>query len=281
MLSNFRFFSYLFTALLLTPSLAQATNAVRLLCNGSSGFNGNNGFGPGGSAPDGYKGFSPGGRGGDGQRGSDGGNASAASAGGNACPITVLLEKHPTDATKLIYSGKVGARDVNGVLDLDDKTSLTLTAVGGRGGDGARGADGQDGGRGGEGGDAGDNSFSSGDGGRGGDGGAAGESTNGANGGNGGRVVLQLRAGQESLANYVHASVVGGTGGNKPFAFVRGGRGGQGGQPGNNCYFSSEGYKCVGRGMTGMNGMDGRAPFGQPQSGSPGQPGSFSIQVIQ
>jgi|GEM_PF-7118399 len=280
MLTRFHAFSLLFAALFLGSPLAQAENSLRLFCNGGNGMNGSNGFGPGGSAPDGYKGFSPGGRGGDGQRGSDGGNATAPSAGSHACTVTVLLEKHPTDAKKLVYSGKVGGRDVSGVLDLDDKTSIKLAAIGGRGGNGARGADGQDGGRGGEGGEAGNNSFSSGDGGRGGDGGAGGSSTSGANGGNGGTIVLQLRAGQEDLASLVQASVAGGAGGTQPFGYVRGGRGGQGGQPGNNCFYSSEGYKCVGRGMNGMSGIDGRAPFGNPQAGTAGQAGSFSLQVI-
>ncbi len=269
------------TLLLFTSPSSFAGNALALSSNGFHGMNGNPGFNFGGSAPDGYKGFNPGGRGGDGQRGRHGGDATAPSAGGNGGSIVLLLERDPIDATKLAYSGQVSSRPVSGSLDLNDQTTISLTALGGRGGNGASGANGQDGGRGGEGGDAGQNSFSSGDGGRGGDGGAGGSSTSGANGGNGGQIVLRLRKGQENLVDLVRANVTGGSGGTQPFAFVRGGRGAQGGLPGNNCFFGNDGYKCVSRGMNGMSGFDGRAPFGNPQPGSAGRPGSYSVQVIE
>ncbi len=261
-------------------STAAAANAYSLGCPGMSGIDARPGYSSGGSAPDGYKGFRPGGRGGDGQRGRDGGNASPATAGGNGCAIEALLEKDPQDSTKLLLSGTMGGRPFDEKIDFNDSTSISLNASGGRGGNGAGGGNGQDGGRGGEGGDTGQHSFSSGSGGRGGDGGNGGQSSSGANGGNGGTIVLRVRKGQEALADLVTANVSGGQGGNRPFSYTRGGRGGQGGQPGNNCYFSSEGYKCVSRGSPGMRGMDGRAPFSNPQSGLPGRVGTYLIEAI-
>lgn len=272
----------LFTFALLTLSTATfaASSSYTASCNGPNGLDGRDGFGPIGSAPDGHRGFTPGGRGGDGQRGRDGGDASQATAGGSACPIDLLVEQVSAEPAQLRISGRVGGREVNELIDKTDATQIFLSANGGRGGNGGLGADGQNGGRGGEGGDAGQGSFSSGDGGRGGDGGSAGSSTSGANGGNGGTIVLRVRKGQEALASLVRASVSAGAGGRAPIGYPRGGRGGQGGQPGNNCYFSSEGYKCVSRGFAGMSGMDGRPSFGSPQSGAPGRPGSFTVLAV-
>lgn len=263
---------------LVALSAQAASSSYTAFCNGLPGIDGRNGFGSGGSAPDGYKGFTPGGRGGDGQRGRDGDDASQPTAGGNACAIDLLLEQA---GAQLRITGRVGGREVSELIDKTDTTQILLSANGGRGGSGGLGANGQDGGRGGEGGDAGQNSFSSGDGGRGGDGGSAGSSTSGANGGNGGAITLRVRRGQEALAELVRASVSGGAGGRAPIGYPRGGRGGQGGQPGNNCYFSSEGYKCVSRGFQGMNGMDGRPAFGSPQPGSPGRPGTYTILTAE
>lgn len=259
--------------------LSTATQAASYSasCNGFPGTDGRPGFNFGGSAPDGFKGFTPGGRGGDGQRGRDGSDATAPTAGSNACAIDLLLEQQ---GASIRITGRVGGREVSETIEKTADTQIRLSANGGRGGNGAAGADGQDGGRGGEGGDAGEGSFSSGDGGRGGEGGNGGSSTSGAQGGNGGTILVKVRKGQEALAELVRASVLAGQGGARPIAFTRGGRGGQGGQPGNNCYFSSEGYKCVGRGYQGMNGMDGRAPFSNPQAGSPGRPGRYEIQAI-
>ena len=265
-------------SLFLTATSFATPSSYTAYCSGRPGIDGRDGFGSGGSAPDGYKGFSPGGRGGDGQRGRDGGDASPATAGGNACAIDLLVEQA---GSQLKITGRVGGREVSELIDKTDATEIRLFAEGGRGGNGALGANGQDGGRGGEGGDAGQNSFSSGDGGRGGDGGSAGSSTSGANGGNGGAITLRVRRGQEALAELVRASVSGGAGGRAPIGYPRGGRGGQGGQPGNNCYFSSEGYKCVSRGFQGMSGMDGRPAFGSPQPGSPGRPGTYTILTAE
>lgn len=266
-------------AVLLSSPSAHAVS-YSASCNGFPGTDGRPGFNFGGSAPDGYKGFTPGGRGGDGQRGRDGTDATAPTAGSNACTIDLLLEQLPGDSTKIRITGRVGGREVNETIEKTADTEIRLSANGGRGGNGAAGADGQDGGRGGDGGDAGQGSFSSGDGGRGGEGGNGGNSTSGAQGGNGGVILVKVRKGQEGLAELVRATALAGAGGQRPIAFTRGGRGGQGGQPGNNCYFSSEGYKCVGRGFQGMNGMDGRAPFSNPQAGSPGVPGRYEIRAI-
>lgn len=282
-----RFPRYLFSVLLLTVSLTTAALSAEIIQIDASGRDGRDGQGGidyrWSRAMDGWNG-SNGMRGSDGQRGRDGGHAGAAERGGSGGRIEARLEFHPEKPGVAILSAHVNGQQLaDREVNFEEGDRVVLSADGGRGGNGGLGGSGEEGGRGGRGGDASQWNNRPGDGGNGGAGGNAGRSSDGADGGDGGEVVLFVKRGQESLAQFVDLSAKGGAGGYQPLgARPQPGRGGEGGEPGNQCFFNNQGqYTCGFPGYRGTRGLDGRPDFSSPRAGNPGRSGVTQIRSFE